>query len=262
MRSTISTSIIAVLLLTAMSLFAPNALGQNRFSIDELSNIVVCITDERNGKEIVIGTGTIIEFNSTYYLITADHVQDSIKGVPRLVFRTANDKPVSIVLASVIENRKPNWIVHSEADIAVLKLKAYNADVKQRFKSASFPFSQVPSEKSAVPRSFNTVAIGYPVVDVIATHFSPLTFNSYFSSGLITLNRGDTKTLSNFQLLENPSVQGYSGGPVFVSVAKDGMTFGPNQTLLVGIMHGTYSDNTGGKLAMVTPAYYIHDIIK
>lgn len=29
-----------------------------------------------------------------------------------------------------------------------------------------------------------------------------------------------------------------------------------------GIMHGTMSDTTGGKIALVTPAFYLKDLIK
>lgn len=35
-----------------------------------------------------------------------------------------------------------------------------------------------------------------------------------------------------------------------------------DKTRCYGIMHGTISDDTGGKLAAVTPAYYLSDLIK
>jgi len=33
-------------------------------------------------------------------------------------------------------------------------------------------------------------------------------------------------------------------------------------TKMYGIMHGTISDDTGGKLAYLTPSFYLFDIIK
>ena len=34
-----------------------------------------------------------------------------------------------------------------------------------------------------------------------------------------------------------------------------------NGTMVYGILHGTISDQTGGKLAAVTPSYYLFDLI-
>ncbi len=33
------------------------------------------------------------------------------------------------------------------------------------------------------------------------------------------------------------------------------------KTVLHGVIHGTISDDTGGKIAMITPMYYLKDII-
>jgi hypothetical protein len=129
-------------------------------------------------------------------------------------------------------------------------------------KNWSISKSQILKDKRAISRDASVTAIGFPIFDAIGKYFSPLTFNSNFSSGYITLPRADTKQLTTFQVLENPSIQGYSGGPLFIGIKKDGVSVGPNYTVLVGVMHGTYSDNTGGKLALITPAYFIFDLIK
>jgi hypothetical protein len=93
--------------------------------------------------------------------------------------------------------------------------------------------------------------------------FSPLTYRSYASSSFITLNRADTQTPSEFFLLENPSVGGYSGCPVFDLgyMIVGAMTTTKDKTRCYGIMHGTISDNTGGKLAAVTPAFYLAQLL-
>jgi hypothetical protein len=68
----------------------------------------------------------------------------------------------------------------------------------------------------------------------------------------------------SFFCLENPSVGGYSGGPVFdLGYSTNGvLEIKKDKTLCHGIMHGTMGDNTGGKIAMVTPAFYLKDIIE
>jgi hypothetical protein len=63
--------------------------------------------------------------------------------------------------------------------------------------------------------------------------------------------------------MENPSVGGYSGGPVFdlgYEIIGCAMTT-KEMTQMHGIIHGTMSDNTGGKIALVTPMYYLIDLI-
>ena len=40
------------------------------------------------------------------------------------------------------------------------------------------------------------------------------------------------------------------------------MYFGGNVTILIGVVHGTATDNTGGKLATITPSYYVWDLLK
>jgi hypothetical protein len=63
--------------------------------------------------------------------------------------------------------------------------------------------------------------------------------------------------------LENPGVGGYSGGPVFDLgyMVVGVMTTTKEITICHGIMHGTLNDQTGGKIALVTPTYYLNDII-
>ena len=124
-----------------------------------------------------------------------------------------------------------------------------------------FPYDHFNLTRHAVSRDYELTAIGFPNGLGTERSFSPLSFRSYAASGFITFPRGDTKTLSDFFCLENPSVGGYSGCPVFdLGYSTDGvMTITKDKTWCHGIMHGTMSDTTGGKIAMVTPAYYIKD---
>ena len=115
-----------------------------------------------------------------------------------------------------------------------------------------------------VSRDYELTAIGFPNGLGISGSFSPLTFRSFASSGFVTLNRGDTNTPSEFFCLENPSVGGYSGCPVLdLGYFNNGaFTITKEKTWCHGIMHGTMIDNTGGKIALVTPAFYLNDLIQ
>jgi len=236
---------------------------QVKYNKDRLANLVIGVADKHGNEFSVIGTGTIINNATKIYLITASHVIDSIKFKGYLIFRNDKDKPAIIELSKFNNNVTKAWLRHKEADIAIIELIPFDNFTQSQLKSSSFPITQIRNNRDAVSRDWDVVAFGYPLVDKIRAHFSPLTFHSYYSSGLITLPRADTRELTTFQVLEDPSVQGYSGGPIFIGVQKNGLTVGPtNGTFLTGLVHGTYSDNTGGKLALITPAYYILELIK
>ena len=69
--------------------------------------------------------------------------------------------------------------------------------------------------------------------------------------------------MCDFFCLENPSVGGYSGGPVFdLGYERMGSTISTKEkTILHGIVHGTMSDDTGGKISLITPMFYVKDLI-
>ncbi len=56
-------------------------------------------------------------------------------------------------------------------------------------------------------------------------------------------------------------MQGCSGSGVYFSVKK-GFYIGGKVTVFIGIVHGTATDDSGGKLATITPAYYIWEVLK
>ena len=71
--------------------------------------------------------------------------------------------------------------------------------------------------------------------------------------GLIQISRPDTSTTS---------IQGCSGSGLYFSVKKQTMYYGGDKTIMIGVVHGTKSDDTGGKLALITPSYYIAELFK
>jgi hypothetical protein len=153
------------------------------------------------------------------------------------------------------------WQNHPIADISIIQLTPKNGEVKDRITKYSFPIRQISFQKDLPERETDLTFLGFPVVDLNMEYFSPLIFTGYRSSGFITQRRADTNTKCSFFFLNVPSIQGCSGSGVFSSVKK-AMYFGSSKTFMIGIMHGTQSDNTGGKMAEVTPTFYILDFFK
>lgn len=225
---------------------------------EKISNATVLLYQNPNNG----GSGTIIKGNGKYYLLTASHVAKNMKNDAKIVLRLKGDKPGIYDLLSNVKDKSLNWKHHTIADIAMIELEPTNISIKNLFDEYAFPIEQISGGKNLPTRAADLTFLGYPIVDLEMEHFSPLMFTGYLSSGLITQLRYDTKTKCNFYYLNVPSIQGCSGSGVYFSVKKKGMYYGGISTLLIGIMHGTHGDNTGGKLAAVTPTYYINDLLK
>jgi hypothetical protein len=131
--------------------------------------------------------------------------------------------------------------------------------------------TMLSSENTAPSRERPLTTLGFPLALGVQEHFSPITRDSSPASGLITLPRFDTHTPATFYLLENASIAGFSGAPVFLipkpfatnsgSLAFPRTGSGSSTLTCVGIVHGTISDETGGKMAAVTPSKYILETI-
>jgi len=138
-------------------------------------------------------------------------------------------------------------------------------DVINQFLSGHFlPKSLLSNEKQAPSRDIPLTVIGFPLGLGSSGTFSPLTKQTFSASDLFSYPRADNKKETTFFVLEDPSIGGYSGGPVFdISVYKLGaMTTTGGGTRLLGLIHGTISDETGGKLAAVVPSFFILETIE
>lgn len=212
-----------------------------------------------------IGTGMFVcspagENEIFGWIITASHVAKTTNDATEIVIATSDGKAISLHLKMF--GSLSNWRHHPIADISAFQI-IFSSTNEEFMKNRFFPFDHFNLEKKVVSRDFELTSIGFPQGLGADGSFSPFTFRSYASSGFVTLNRADTHTPSDFFCLENPSIGGYSGCPVFdLGYSTNGiMTTTKEKTLCHGIMHGTMSDKTGGKIAMVTPSFYLKDII-
>ena len=251
-------------LLAALALFTLG-LSESRAQVtgklwdqDQLSNVTVMLYQPESDTSGLIGSGTIVSGDSLFYIFTASHVARVMDRNAKVIFRMPGDKPGIVNLPDLVPDSTTHWQFHKVADIAMIRLSPPSNILMTRLHTWSFPLSQVNFSKDLPTRDADLTFFGYPVVDLEMEHFSPLVFTAYLASGLNTQLRYDTRTKCNFFFLNVPSIQGCSGSGVYFSVAK-GMYYGGNTTVLIGIVHGTQGDNTGGKLAAITPSYYIRD---
>lgn len=226
---------------------------------DQLFRVVCSILTPTTGGKAKIGTGSFISSGSKVYLLTAQHVSCDTNDTTILAIGDDQSNCMTVHLKDLVQGN--TWKVHPKADMAVIEINiATHLDI---FKNRCFPIDHINLANTLVSRDDELTVIGFPKGLGVQGKFSPLTFRSYASSSILTLNRFDTHTPSDFFCLENPSVGGYSGGPVFDLGYQimGSLTTTKEKTTMHGIVHGTMIDDTGGKIALITPMYYLNDIL-
>ena len=226
---------------------------------DRLFNVVCNIRTPKPNGTVSVGTGSFIIKGDKTFLLTAAHVSNTTDNNTILAFGKNQSNCVVVPLRDL--SNGTSWIIHPIADMAIFELNILNhiALFQDRF----FPCDHINDSNVPASRDDELTVIGFPHGLGVQGKFSPLSFRSYASSAFLTLNRADAGTPSDFFCLENPSVGGYSGGPVFdLGYEKMGCaTATKEKTVLHGIVHGTMSDDTGGKIALITPLFYLKDLL-
>ena len=217
---------------------------------------------------IHIGTGFLVELDSRPFLVTAEHVAKRMGPTSSVTFAGDRGEPVTIALPSLVGDRPIRWVVHDTADVAVLPLRPA-PDVERAFLPRALPPRYFSRELAAPPRNRPLTTIGFPLgLGAIERgpddKLSPLSRESKPASGLITLNRFDTKKPSVFFLLDSPTIGGFSGSPALITPGSfsDGPGLAMSATVLcVGLVHGTIQDEQGG-LAAIVPASFIVETLE
>ncbi len=229
------------------------------FQRDALSNVVCNIRIPVvgvAGKE-EIGTAIFIEKNKEAYLLTAAHVVKNINDQAYIILSDKNGAPTKVLLSVLLGGAV--FMSHSVADLAKAKIVITNNN-RDYLAGRCFPYNQIDTSTQPISKDVELTTIGFPLgLGVTGSKFSPLTYRTYVAAPIITLPRFDNQALSDFIILELPSTGGYSGGPMFDLgyLISGAMTTTKEKTILHGIVHGTISDPTGGKLAAITPCKYL-----
>lgn len=226
------------------------------FHRDQLSD-VICNIRIPLGKSEEIGTGIFIGKGQEAYLLTASHVIQKVNSQSYVILADLKGVPTKVMLNVLIGGSK--FLSHPQADLAKAKITINETNVSY-LKGRCFPYDHIDLSNNLVSKDVELTTIGFPLgLGATGAKFSPLSFRSFAAGPLITLPRADNQVLSDFIILEMPSIGGYSGGPLFdLGYMISGMmTQSKEKTILHGIVHGTVSDPTGGKLAAITPCKYL-----
>lgn len=239
------------------------------FQKDSIANAIINLRRDTiiNGiPKILTGTGTFISKGNQLFIVTADHVAKDIDINGYIIIKGHDDKPIRLKITDLITGNIIKWKENTKADVAIIELTPKKWVFDTGYLNNRFlPYSIFYDSLKNVSRETLLTSFGFPLGLGTSGYFSPLTYRTFASSGLITLPRFDNKKLSTFILLENPSTGGYSGGPVFdlgkIETGNIEMTKSTG-TICYGLIHGTLSDETGGKIAAITPAFYILELFK
>lgn len=209
------------------------------------------------------GTCFFIYTDVDYYLVTVEHVAIQTTFNTNVVISSTNDSPIILRLGDITYNKSSlEWSIHPKADVAVIRLDP--REITKEFSKCFLPFEIINLSLDAPFRERQVTVYGYPLSLGIGKKISPITKTSKPASSLIELPRFDTKVPATFYLLDDPSVSGFSGGPVFELPQKIGTgdeSIWVTVYRIVGIVHGTISDKGGGFTAIV-PSIYIKEAIE
>lgn len=228
---------------------------------DDTFRVVFNLRTPVNATQFNVGTGVFVARNGNEpFLVTATHVARTCTNATQLVLSDQAGNATGLRLADF--NGELAWQHHPVADISVLRVIP-NTTLAPHLEGRFLDYDHFHLDRTPVSRDFELTSVGFPNGFGAQGMFSPLTYRSYASSTFLTMNRADTNTLCDFFMLENPSIGGYSGCPVFDLgyMVVGSMTTTKEKTVCYGIMHGTVSDTTGGKLAAVTPSHYLRDLL-
>lgn len=210
------------------------------------------------------GTGVIVGYQNETYLVTAKHVAQKTSIAWSAIISGPNDLAVAFPFMDFTGYTKDlPWVTHPVADVAVLRLK----DGSKYCKSGMlhrFDISVFVRTEEAPGREKVLTILGFPLALGIGQKISPLEKETKAASGLYDIPNGPN-TITVF-FLSDPSIEGYSGAPVFsfpMVIGGGGTTIrvDSGQTLCYGLVSGTLSDRTGGKLAQVVPSSQICETI-
>lgn len=199
------------------------------------------------------------------YLITAAHVAKELSLNSEIVISGPQDSPLIYKLKDFLPRKDSLfWIYHKTADVACLLIDTYAKCFTNSYIS---PIPLTYIERDRIPvREREVTTIGFPFSLGYEKYFSPISKVSKPSSGLIELPRFDNNIVNPFFLLDDPSIRGFSGSPVFelpANLVYGGRNINVQSIALVGLIHGSYGDNsTYGGLSAVVPSKAILEVVE
>jgi hypothetical protein len=211
----------------------------------------------------VSGTGFFVVHSNHLYLVTAKHVANDMRFSERdqVVIGMQNGKSVGFPIVLLRGANTNDWIHHEKADVSILPLDPPPQLIQSILQKHFLTSSILEAGTNRPPRDVMLTIVGFPLGmgwgQDTEGDFIPLTRKTRASSGFI--NDG------NLFLLEDPSVQGYSGAPIFdlAESLHTASVFMPSgrPVACFGVVSSTFSDNTGGKMGAIVPTKFILELI-
>lgn len=203
------------------------------------------------GKESKYGSGFLVKMNDRVFIVTASHVATAVGEKFSIVVPGAEGHPI---MGEIII---PKWQISKTADVALALIEAPTNEENIHLLQRCMPSDFLTARTLPPSRETPLTVMGYPLGLGVEGYISPLSIETRAASGLITMPRADNKQLATFILLQDPSIAGLSGGPVFDTGNSyfEGRKMNVRSGVsVVGLIHGVISDATGGKFAAIVPS--------
>jgi hypothetical protein len=211
------------------------------------------------------GSGFVVVSSNICLLITAKHVAINMTEDCEVVMRGDKKEPIRFRMSSLTGQPQFRWLHHKDADISIHPLPTITAEGAKALERRAMPLEFLESQTNLPSRDAFVTALGFPLGLGAEGEFIPLSRESKLSSGILSDGGG------LFFLLQDPSVSGYSGGPLIQSgdprvIATDARA----ESIMVvsggarcwGFVASTYADETGGKMSRIVPAFYAVELIR
>jgi hypothetical protein len=237
---------LGLLLVWALSLPA----SQDPYSVGKT---VVFIQARDTREEVITGTGFLLANAQAVCLITVQHLaRHTTKD--SLVTLLSGDTPITLKLGDISATSPPAWVLHEKADIAALRLRPREDSALHVFRRA-----QILSTEPVPARERPVIVFGFPL-RLGASNFSPVPQQFSRATNIEIATSDEFPIPAEYYFLDRPSVDGYSGAPVFHvpgSFTRGAGIVFRRDFALVGVVAGTLSDKTGGKLGAVVPPKFV-----
>ncbi len=210
-----------------------------------------------------LGSAFLVHAPDAAFIVTAAHVAHRMTGDAQLFCAGPSGKRRTLRLRDVLsaDPRRIPWTFHPRADVAAATIPEPPRVLRHHF----LPIALLDRVRAAPGGSLELVAIGFPLGLTSYEHFGPISKRVHAASGLVRFRGEEMRGPALFFLLDQPTMGGSSGGPVFVAPQVQ-TSLGGDVALVVearcvGLVSQTISDDAGGQFAAVVPSVTILDTL-
>lgn len=208
----------------------------------------------------VSGTGFLTSHNGKIYLVTVAHIAKNISNKAEIYWNTESGK-MNHFTFEFIQQQIPQskWFFHPTADVAI-----HPFGFTEKSKHSLIAKDLFFNKDEPIPIGTDIYILGFPLHLGVTSVLSPLSKKAETASSLTSISNSELSPNLLFILLDQDLAQGYSGAPVFISpeLGFVGQSIVSRKPKLIGIQSSTMSDQTGGKISLVVPAFYLTEIFE